>query len=58
MTYDEAIKRLEEIVQQMEANDALTMDEYTQKAKEAKALIEFCQKELTGMEEQLKVVKE
>ncbi len=54
MTYDEAIKRLEEIVRSMEQDEALSMDEYKKKAKEAKELIAFCQKELTGMEKTLK----
>lgn len=53
MTYDEAIKRLEEIVQSMEMTEALSMEEYKNKAKEAKALIDFCQKELTGLEKEL-----
>ena len=55
MTYDEAIKRLEEIVQQMETDEALSMDDYRQKAKEAKKLIQFCRKQLTGMEKELEV---
>lgn len=54
MKYDEAIKRLEEIVQSMEGGEALSMEEYRQKAKEAKKLIALCQKELTGLETELK----
>lgn len=54
MTYDEAIKRLEEIVQSMETGEALSISEYKTKAAEAKKLIDFCQKELTEMEKQMK----
>ncbi len=54
MTYDEAIKRLEEIVQSMEEGEALGIDEYKQKAKEAKQLIKFCQQQLTGLETEMK----
>lgn len=54
MTYDEAIKKLEELVQSMEEGEALTIDEYKQKAKEAKELIQFCQQQLTGLEKEMK----
>ena len=54
MTYDEAMKRLEEIVDYMEQGEALRMEEYKQKAKEAKELIALCQKELTGIEKDMK----
>lgn len=53
MTYDEAIKRLEAIVQELEEAQALSMDAYQAKAKEAKQLLIFCQKQLTDWEEQL-----
>lgn len=53
MTYDEAIKRLESIVQELEDSQALSMDAYQTKAKEAKELIAFCQKQLTGCEEKM-----
>ncbi len=54
MTYDEAMKRWEEIVDYMEQGEALRMEEYKKKAKEAKELIAFCQKELTGIEKDMK----
>ncbi|MBR1808736.1 MAG: exodeoxyribonuclease VII small subunit [Paludibacteraceae bacterium] len=54
MSYDEAIKRLEELVQSMEDGEALTIEEYKQKAKEAKELIQFCQQQLTGLEDEMK----
>ena len=50
MTYDEAIKRIEQIVQELEQSDALSMDTYQAKAKEAKELLVFCQKQLTDWE--------
>ncbi len=53
MIYDEAIKRLEAIVQELEEAQALSMDAYQAKAKEAKELIAFCQKQLTDWEEQM-----
>jgi exodeoxyribonuclease VII small subunit len=53
MTYDEAIKRIEQLVQELEATKAISMDEYLAKAKEAKELIVFCQKELTGWEKKI-----
>ena len=53
MTYDEAIKRLESIVQELEDSQALSMDVYQKKAKEAKELLAFCQKQLTDWEEKM-----
>ncbi len=53
MTYDEAIKRLESIVQELDDSQALSMDVYQKKAKEAKELLAFCQKQLTDWEEKM-----
>lgn len=53
MTYDEAIKRLESIVQELEDSQALSMDAYQAKAKEAKELLAFCQKQLKDWEEKM-----
>ena len=50
MTYDEAIKRIEQIVSELEQSDALSMDSYQAKAKEAKELLVFCQKQFTDWE--------
>ena len=50
MSYDEAIKRIEQIVSALEQSDALSMDSYQAKAKEAKELLVFCQKQLTDWE--------
>ncbi len=46
MTYDEAIQKLDTIIATMETDEALSMEEYKAKAKEAKELIDFCQKQL------------
>ena len=50
MSYDEAIKRIEQIVSELEQLEALSMDTYQAKAKEAKELLTFCQKQLTDWE--------
>ena len=46
MTYDEAIARVEAIVQELEQTEALSMEMYKQKADEAKELLDFCMKQL------------
>ena len=53
MTYDEAIKRIEQLVLELEATKAISMDAYLAKAKEAKELIVFCQNELIGWEKKM-----
>ena len=50
MSYDEAIKRIEQIVSELEQSEALSMDTYQAKAKEAKELLTFCQNQLTDWE--------
>ncbi|MBO7409291.1 MAG: exodeoxyribonuclease VII small subunit [Paludibacteraceae bacterium] len=44
MTYDEAIARVEQIVKELEQSEALSMEVYKAKAKEAKELLDFCEK--------------
>ena len=56
MTYDEAIKRIEQLVTELEQSKAISMDAYLAKAKEAKELIDFCQKELTGWEKKMEAI--
>ena len=56
MSYDEAIKRIEVLVTELESSKAISMDEYLVKAKEAKELIVFCQKELTGWEKKMEAI--
>ncbi len=53
MTYDEAIQKLDTIIATMETDEALSMEEYKAKAKEAKALIAFCHNQLTTIEQDL-----
>ena len=53
MTYDQAIKRIEQIVNELEQSEALSMDAYQTKAKEAKDLLTFCQSQLTDWEEKM-----
>ena len=53
MSYDEAIKRIEQLVSELEATKAISMDAYLAKAKEAKELIVFCQNELIGWEKKM-----
>ena len=53
MTYDEAIKRIEQIVAELEQSEALSMDTYQAKAKEAKELLIFCQTQLTDWEKKM-----
>ena len=56
MSYDEAIKRIEQLVAELEQTKAISMDAYLAKAKEAKELIVFCQKELTGWEKKMEAI--
>ena len=56
MSYDEAIKRIEQIVKELEQSEALSMDAYQAKAKEAKELLNFCQKQLTNWEKKMETI--
>jgi exodeoxyribonuclease VII small subunit len=56
MSYDEAIQRIEQIVSELEQSEALSMDAYQVKAKEAKELLSFCQKQLTDWEEKMESI--
>ena len=53
MTYDEALKRIEQIVAELEQSEALSMDAYQAKAKEAKDLLNFCHMQLTDWEKKM-----
>lgn len=53
MNYDEAIKRIEQIVSELEQSDALSMDSYQAKAKEAKDLLTYCQSQLSDWEQKM-----
>ena len=49
MTYDEAIKRAETIIEQLEKAETLSMDEYSRLASEATALLKRCKDELESV---------
>ena len=53
MTYDEAIKRIEQIVNELEQSDALSMEAYQTKAKEAKELLSYCNSQLVDWEKKM-----
>ncbi len=55
-TYDQAIKRIEKIVTKLEQSEALSMESYQAKAKEAKELLTYCQQQLFDWEEQMELV--
>lgn len=56
MTYDEAIARIEQIVNELEQSEALSMDAYQAKAREANELLDFCQKQLTNWCERMECI--
>lgn len=53
MTYDQAIKRVEQIVHELEQTEALSVSEYKKKAAEAQELLNFCQSQLVELEKSL-----
>ena len=55
-TYDQAIQRIEQIVAELEQSEALSMETYQVKAKEAKLLLTFCQQYLTDWEKKIDLV--
>ena len=55
MTYDEAIKQLEQIMHEIETDEAMPLSVFKEKAKQARELIDFCDKEIRNIEEQLKI---
>lgn len=55
-TYDQAIKRIEKIVTKLEQSEALSMESYQAKAKEAKELLTYCQQQLFDWEGQMELV--
>lgn len=56
MTFDESIKRAEEIIAQLEQAQAISMDEYKRLAGEATALLKQCKAEIDGMETNLQTI--
>ena len=53
MTYEQASKRLEEIVNKIESGN-INIDTLTSHRKEAKTLAEFCKDKLTKVEQDVK----
>lgn len=53
MTYEKAMKRLEQIVKQIESGET-DIDSLTANLKEAKSLVEFCKEKLTNVEAEVK----
>ena len=56
-TYEQAMKRLEEIVSRIDSNE-LDIDILGKNLKEAKELIGFCQKKLYEADEEIKKILE
>lgn len=55
MTYEESIKKLEMMAQQMEHGD-LPVDTLAEKLREAKQLIDSCRKQLVDADEQVQKI--
>lgn len=53
MTYEKAMKRLEQIVATIE-NGEMDIDSLAKNLKEAKTLVEYCKNKLTSVEEEVK----
>ncbi|MBO4361325.1 MAG: exodeoxyribonuclease VII small subunit [Paludibacteraceae bacterium] len=53
LTYDQAIRRIEEIVRELEQTEALSVSTYKQKAAEAQQLLRYCESQLREMESAL-----
>ena len=53
LTYDRAIRRIEEIVRELEQTEALSVSTYKQKAAEAQQLLRYCESQLREMESAL-----
>ena len=53
LTYEEAMKRLEEIVKKIESGE-MDIDSLAANLKEAKKLVEFCKERLTKAEAEVK----
>ena len=46
LTYDQAMERVEAIVQQLEQSEAISLSEYKELADEARQLLAFCRNEV------------
>jgi len=57
MGYDEAIKKAEAIIAQLEQAEAMSMEEYKRLASEATALFKQCKSEIKGMEKEFTAIQ-
>ena len=55
LTYDEAMARLEALIKELASIGAVGMDQYNQKAAEARQLIDYCHSCLKKLEKGLKI---
>ena len=55
LTYDQAMARVETIVQQLEQSEALSLQDYRLLAEEARGLLAFCRKEIEVLREGFEV---
>ncbi|MBO4660109.1 MAG: exodeoxyribonuclease VII small subunit [Prevotella sp.] len=55
MSYEEAIKQLDTIVNKMESNE-LDIDQMAEQLKQAKKLIKLCKDKLTKTDEEIKTL--
>lgn len=53
LTYNEAINELEKILKELESNSEINFDQITQKIQRATELLEFCNKKLHQIDEDL-----
>ena len=53
LTYDQAMARVEAIVQQLEQSEAISLSEYKQLADEARQLLTFCRNEVEKISKEL-----
>ena len=53
LTYTEAVAELEQILAELENNSEVNMDVIAEKVKRAAILMEFCKKQLHGLDEEL-----
>ena len=55
LSYDQAMARVEAIVQQLEQSEALSLQDYRLLAEEARGLLAFCRKEIEVLREGFEV---
>lgn len=51
LTYDEAIQKAETIISQLEASEAISMEDYKRLAAEATALLKACKEQLCSAQQ-------